>query len=118
MMRDLSDRLGFFGDARLDEGGRAAARRHGARGELLPAPGGGWGNATRSCGSNDLMDNDRVSKEALIKGWSAATAVAAAGRDVLAIQDTSEVKFNRPAQRQMPRAGGLRQCARGCCCTQ
>jgi len=99
MMRDLSDRLGFFGDARLDEGG-ALLLEGMTREESCCLRRAADGERNKILRFNDLMDNDRVSKEAIIEGWSAATAVAAAGRDVLAIQDTSEIKFNRPAQRQ------------------
>lgn len=98
-MRDLAKSLGFFGDARLDEGG-ALLLEGMVREEsccLARAANGERKNIVRF---NDLMDNDRVDKDSIIKGWGAATAVAAAGRDVLAIQDTSEIKFNRPAQRQ------------------
>jgi hypothetical protein len=40
-----------------------------------------------------FLANRRVTIEKLIEGWSDQTRVAAAGRHVLAIQDTSEIKF-------------------------
>lgn len=40
-----------------------------------------------------LVSNPRVSTEKLIEGWSEQTREAAVGRHVLAIQDTSELKF-------------------------
>ncbi len=40
-----------------------------------------------------LLGNRRVTLEKLIAGWSERTGTAAAGRHVLAIQDTSEIKF-------------------------
>lgn len=40
-----------------------------------------------------FVDNSRVTLDRLIEGWSAQTSVAASGRHVLAIQDTSEIKF-------------------------
>jgi len=40
-----------------------------------------------------LVSNPRVSTEKLIEGWSERTREAAVGRHVLAIQDTSELKF-------------------------
>jgi hypothetical protein len=40
-----------------------------------------------------FVSNPRVTVERLIEGWSDQTRVAAAGRHVLAIQDTSEIKF-------------------------
>jgi len=98
-MRDLPNSLGFFGDARLDEGG-ALLLEGMTREESCCLRRAANGERNKIVRFNELMDNDRVSKEAIIEGWGAATAVAAAGRDVLAIQDTSEIKFNRPAQRQ------------------
>jgi Transposase DDE domain len=43
-----------------------------------------------------FLKNRRVTVERLIEGWSDQTRVAAAGRHVLAIQDTSEIKFSTP----------------------
>jgi hypothetical protein len=40
-----------------------------------------------------FVNNPRVTVERLIEGWSDLTRVAASGRHVLAIQDTSEIKF-------------------------
>ena len=40
-----------------------------------------------------FLANARVTVEKLIDGWSGRTQVAAAGRHVLAIQDTSELRF-------------------------
>jgi Transposase DDE domain len=40
-----------------------------------------------------FVSNPRVTVERLIEGWSDLTRVAASGRHVLAIQDTSEIKF-------------------------
>ena len=41
-----------------------------------------------------FVKNSRVTVDRLIEGWSDQTRVAAAGRHVLAIQDTSEIKFS------------------------
>jgi hypothetical protein len=41
-----------------------------------------------------FVSNPRVTVERLIQGWSEQTRVAAAGRHVLAIQDTSEIRFS------------------------
>jgi Transposase DDE domain len=41
-----------------------------------------------------FIDNARVTVDRLIEGWSEQTRIAAAGRHVLAIQDTSEIKFS------------------------
>src|SRR5918999_765033 len=47
-----------------------------------------------------LLDNKKVSLEALLAGWGERTAVAAAGRHVLAIQDTSEINFKTEPERR------------------
>ena len=44
--------------------------------------------------------NRRVTAEKIIAGWSARTGAACTGRHVLAIQDTTEVKFSTTAQRR------------------
>jgi hypothetical protein len=47
-----------------------------------------------------FLANPRVTVEALLAGWSEQTALAAAGRHVLAIQDTSEIHFRTTAERR------------------
>jgi hypothetical protein len=47
-----------------------------------------------------FLANSRVTVEALLAGWSEQTALAAAGRHVLAIQDTSEINFSTTAERR------------------
>jgi hypothetical protein len=48
-----------------------------------------------------FLAHENVSLEALLDGWGEQTAVAAAGRHVLAIQDTSEINFRtRPERRR------------------
>lgn len=48
-----------------------------------------------------FLANENVSLEALLAGWGEQTAVAAAGRHVLAIQDTSEINFKtKPGRRR------------------
>jgi len=47
-----------------------------------------------------FLANERVTTEKLIEGWSDRTRVAAAGRHVLAIQDTSEIKFATTPERR------------------
>ena len=41
-----------------------------------------------------FLANEKVTLEALLAGWSEQTALAATGRHVLAIQDTSEINFH------------------------
>ena len=45
-----------------------------------------------------FLANDRVTPDKLIEGWSEQTQLAAAGRHVLAIQDTSALKFTTTAE--------------------
>ena len=48
-----------------------------------------------------FIDNPQVTIDKLIEGWSLQTPTAVSGRHVLAIQDTSEVKFHtRPGRRR------------------
>ena len=47
-----------------------------------------------------FLANDKVSLEALLAGWGEQTAIAAAGRHVLAIQDTSEINFRTTPERR------------------
>src|SRR5437870_2356701 len=49
-------------------------------------------------GFGRFLSNDRVTVEALIEDWGTTTAVACAGRHVLAIQDTSELNFSTTPQ--------------------
>lgn len=48
-----------------------------------------------------FLANEKVTLDALLAGWGEQTAIAAAGRHVLAIQDTSEINFKTtPARRR------------------
>lgn len=47
-----------------------------------------------------FVNNPQVTIDKLIEGWSARTRTAVSGRHVLAIQDTSEVKFQTQAGRR------------------
>jgi hypothetical protein len=56
-----------------------------------------------------FLDNRKVTVASLIEGWGKQTSVAAAGRHVLAVQDTSEINFRTiPEHRR-----GLGEIARG-----
>jgi hypothetical protein len=52
------------------------------------------GQRAEEVGFGRFLDNPRVTVERLIDGWSDQTGAAAAGRHVLAIQDTSEINFH------------------------
>lgn len=56
-----------------------------------------------------LLGNPKVTTGRIIEGWGTTTGVAARGRDVLAIQDTSEIKFKTTAMRR----GGLGEIGKG-----
>jgi hypothetical protein len=58
---------------------------------------------------NRFLGNARVTTERVIESWSVGTAVAAEGRHVLAIQDTSEINFATTAKRRR----GLGEIGRG-----
>jgi hypothetical protein len=47
-----------------------------------------------------FLANEKVTLDAILAGWGEQTAVAAAGRHVLAIQDTSEINFRTTAERR------------------
>jgi Transposase DDE domain len=47
-----------------------------------------------------FLANEKVTLDALLAGWGEQTAIAAAGRHVLAIQDTSELNFRTTAERR------------------
>src|SRR4029079_14478147 len=47
-----------------------------------------------------FVANERVTLEALLAGWGEQTRIAAAGRHVLAIQDTSEINFKTTSERR------------------
>ncbi len=56
-----------------------------------------------------FLDNRKVTVTSLIEGWSRQTAVAAAGRHVLAIHDTSEINFRTSPEHRR----GLGEIAKG-----
>jgi hypothetical protein len=56
-----------------------------------------------------FLDHRKVTVASLIEGWGQQTAVAAAGRHVLAIHDTSEINFRTTAERRR----GLGEIAKG-----
>jgi hypothetical protein len=61
----------------------------------------GRGRRSETVGFGRFLANPKVTVDRLIEGWSDQTAVAAAGRHVLAIQDTTEVNFaTRPNRRR------------------
>lgn len=61
----------------------------------------GDGQRALEVGFGRFLANSRVTTDRLIDGWSDQTGAAAAGRHVLAIQDTSEINFHtKPGRRR------------------
>jgi hypothetical protein len=58
------------------------------------------GRRSQQVGFGRFLANRKVTIERLIEGWSDQTAAAAAGRHVLAIQDTSEINFRTTPKRR------------------
>lgn len=58
------------------------------------------GDRAREVQFNRFLGNDNVTLARLIEGWSERTAVAADGRHILAIQDTSDINFATTAHRR------------------
>lgn len=59
----------------------------------------GGGEGAQTKGFRRFLANEKVTLTRLIESWSQQTVGAAAGRHVLAIQDTSEIKFKTTAER-------------------
>lgn len=60
----------------------------------------GGGQRSQEVRFGRFLGNSKVTTERLIEGWSTQTGPAAAGRHVLAIQDTSEINFRTTAARR------------------
>jgi hypothetical protein len=58
------------------------------------------GNRAREVQFNRFLGNAKVTTARVIESWSEGTAAAAAGRHILAIQDTSEINFATTANRR------------------
>jgi hypothetical protein len=69
----------------------------------------GDGEGPQTKGFRRFLANRKVTLERLLESWPQQTAASVAGRHVLAIQDTSEIKFNTTAQRRR----GLGEIAKG-----
>jgi len=67
------------------------------------------GDRAREVRFNRFLGNAKVTTERIIESWSEGTVVAAEGRHVLAIQDTSEINFTTTAKRRR----GLGETAKG-----
>ena len=58
------------------------------------------GNRRGELQAGRFFANPKVTAAKIVEGWSRLTGAAVAGRHVLAIQDTTEVKFPTTAQRR------------------
>jgi hypothetical protein len=90
--------LGRFGDVRLDRSGAEFVARMVARSTVcVRRLGGSRGGVLRF---DRVLGSRRVTVKKIITGWAETTRAAVAGRHVLAIQDTTEVKFKTSAGRR------------------
>jgi hypothetical protein len=90
--------LGSFGDLRLNKGGGAILERMVSRKTVCLRRLGG--NRRGELQAGRFFANPKVTSAKIIEGWSDLTGAAVAGRHVLAVQDTTEVKFPTTAQRR------------------
>ena len=88
--------LGRFGDRRLEKGGSCFTRLsfggHARRFGVLPE------TARGRCSSRAFLRNERVSVEEMASHAAARTALRVAGRDIIVIQDTSELVIGGAAR--------------------
>jgi hypothetical protein len=90
--------LGSFGDLRLDKGGGAILEQMVERKTVcLRRLGGNRGGELQA---GRFFGNPKVTAARIVEGWSDLTGAAVTDRHVLAIQDTTEVKFPTNAQRR------------------
>jgi len=90
--------LGIFGDIRLDQGGGVILERMvSCKTVCLHRLG---GNRPGELQAGRFFANRKVAPEKIVKSWSQRTGAACAGAHVLAIQDTTGVKFPTTAQRR------------------
>jgi len=90
--------LGSFGDVRLDKGGGVVLEQMVACKTVCLRQLGGSRSGELQAGR--FFANPKVTAAKIVEGWSDLTGAAVAGRHVLAIQDTTEVKFPTTAQRR------------------
>ncbi len=90
--------LGTFGDQRINNRGAAILEQMVARKTVCLKRLGG--DRKGELGVGWFLGNRKVTKAKLIASWSERTGAACAGRHILAIDDTCEVKFPTTAQRR------------------
>jgi hypothetical protein len=90
--------VGTFGDVRLDKGGGAILEQMVARKTVCLKRLGGDRKGEPRAGR--FLANAKATTGKIIAGWSTLTGAACAGRHVLAIDDTCEVRFPTTAQRR------------------
>lgn len=93
--------LGSFGDVRLDKkGGDPRTGDYAQDAVLAPSGRRLGGDRSGELRAGRFFASPKVTVAKLVEGWSDRTGEACAGRHVLAIQDTCEVKFPTTAQRR------------------
>src|SRR5215217_6411393 len=98
MLSDLAWCVGRFGDRRLEKGGRRCSNAWSRARAYVCAD---WGKRrSQAVRFGRFLANENVTVERLIDGWSEQTSVAARGRHVLAIQDTTEINFHTIPERR------------------
>jgi len=83
--------VGQFGDARLDNSGAAMLEQMTVRKTVCLKRIGGARDGELRAGR--FFGHENVTADKIIDGWGETTGAAAAGRHILAIQDTTKVKF-------------------------
>ena len=114
MQREPDLSLGEFGDVRLDKRGRRFCGLWFARAASVCAR---WRTATgRVHGVLAVCEQSTSHDRRLIEGWSMQTATVVSGRHVLAIQDTSEIKFHTRRDVGAAWARSAKVMPAACCC--
>ena len=90
--------LGSFGDLRVDNAGCEILKQMAVRKTVCLRRLGGSRDGELRAGR--FFANTKVTAAKLVAGWSERTGAACAARHVVAIQDTTEVKFPTTAQRR------------------
>jgi len=91
MGRDDGFRIGFFGDVRRQEAGSALFERVVETGSLVLRQVGG--DRAGEMSAHRFLDSPQVTPEEILRTAAKHTAVACAGRRVVAAQDTTEINF-------------------------
>ncbi len=92
MSRDEGFHIGFFGDVRREEAGATLFERVVATGSLVLHEIGG--DRAGEMSAHRFLGSARVTPEEILKAAGKRTALACAGRRIVAAQDTTEINFS------------------------